>query len=127
MIIDVLPRPTASRVWVWDGINTPAIRDHLVQLGRNTGNVVDFVDNGDGTATVRSATQMYGTYEFPVTQGYWYSTSITYMGVVPELRGVEQINEMYVAYPAYGPAIPPEVADAVPAPDAATDIGTITP
>jgi len=109
MIVDVLPRPQVHKVWIWDGTNTAAIREHLAQLGRNSGNVTDFVDNGDGTATARSATQMYGTYEFPVTQGYWYSTSITYMGVVPELRGVEQINQLFVAYPDYGPAIPPEL------------------
>src|SRR5690606_26732728 len=109
MIVDVLPRPQVHTVWVWDGTNTATIREHLAQLGRNSGNVTDFVDNGDGTATARSATQMYGTYEFPVTQGYWYSTSITYMGVVPELRGVEQINQLFVAYPDYGPAIPPEL------------------
>ncbi|MGI8311897.1 hypothetical protein [Saccharopolyspora hattusasensis] len=107
MIIEVLPRPQVHRVWIWNGTNTTAIREHLAELGRDSGNVVDFIDNGDQTATVRSATQRYGTYEFPVYQGEWYATQITYMGVVPEMRSVEQINTDFVAYPDYTVPIDP--------------------
>lgn len=109
MIVDVLPRPQVHRVWIWDGTNTLAIREHLAEVGRNSGNITDFVDNGDDSGTVRSATQRYGTYEFPVYKGSWYSTQVTYMGVVPELRTVDQINELFVPYPVYGPAIDPAI------------------